>query len=445
MLIAAVREVVRAAPDQAAIVTNDRALTYAQLNARAEAMAGGLAARGLTRFGVVTSDWSDAITVLVAASLIGAEPCVYPGGHDDVERAALAERFEHQAVITDDDLAALEASTAHDGGDDGDGPADASVMILTTGTTGPPKGARHQWGRLLAGVRRGVRPDAHWLLAYNLNQFAGMQVLLHSIANAGALVLPPTNRPRDALAAMRTHGVTHASATPTFWRFLTAILGDGGPTPALEQVTLGGEAIPPGLVDELTRWFPAAKISQIYASTEFGSAVSVRDDRIGLPVDVLERDEDADVQFRIVDGELYARSKVGMLGYYGDDRADPEGWRPTGDVVEVVGDRILFAGRTSEVINVGGVKVHPLRVEEVVSTVPGVELVKASGRKNALTGQIVSVEVVAKQGVDEDDLEDAIRAACEVLPEAARPRRIKFVEALAVVENKISRRTEGEA
>ena len=169
--------------------------------------------------------------------------------------------------------------------------------------------------------------------------------------------------------------------------------------------------------------------------------MSVRDDRIGLPVDVLERGDDAEVQFKIVDGELHARSRVGMLGYHGDD-ADPDGWRPTGDMVEVVGDRILFAGRTTEVINVGGVKVHPLRVEEVVAPVPGVELVRASGRKNALSGQIVVLEVVAKPGLDEDELEDAIRDACRVLPEAARPRRVKFVESLAVIEHKISRRTE---
>jgi acyl-coenzyme A synthetase/AMP-(fatty) acid ligase len=446
VLIAAVREVARAAPEQAALITNDRALTYAELAAWAEALAGGLRARGLDRFGITVSDWTDAAGLLVASSLLGAEACIYPGSTltDGEERAALAARLEHRAVLTDADVGGLAADGAAAPAAGAEPPADGSVMILTTGTTGPPKGARHEWARLLSGVRRGVRPGSRWLLAYNLNQFAGMQVLLHSIANAGALVLPPTNRPRDALAAMRTHGVTHASATPTFWRFLTALLDDGAPVPALEQITLGGEAIPPGLVEELGRWFPDAKVSQVYASTEFGSAVSVRDDRIGLPIEVLDRGDDADVQFKIVDGELHARSRVGMVGYHGDATgADPDGWRPTGDVVEVVGDRILFAGRTTEVINVGGVKVHPLRVEEVVAPVPGVELVRASGRKNALTGQIVTLEVVAKPGFDEDDLEDAIRAACQVLPDAARPRRVKFVESLAVVEHKISRRTEG--
>ena len=438
MLIEAVREVARAAPDRAALRTDAGATSYAELAGRAEVLASGLAGRGLQRFGVAVDDRVEAVALLAASSLLGAEACIYPATATGDERAQLAARLQHQAVVTDDDLDDLASGEPFTG----DAPADGSVMILTTGTTGPPKGARHEWARLLAGVRRGVRPEARWLLAYNLNQFAGMQVLLHAIANAGTLVLPPSNRPRDALATMRAHGVTHASATPTFWRFLTTLLDDGEPAPSLEQITLGGEAIPPGLVDELTRRFPGARVSQVYASTEFGSAVSVRDDRIGLPIDVLDRGDDADVQFKIVDGELYARSRVGMLGYHGDESqaADPDGWRPTGDVVEIEGDRILFAGRTSEVINVGGVKVHPLPIETVISRVEGVALVHAFGRPNALAGNIVAVKVVPVAGTDTDDLDRRIRAACADLPPAARPRSIKYVDSMDTFGNKLSRK-----
>jgi acyl-CoA synthetase (AMP-forming)/AMP-acid ligase II len=63
------------------------------------------------------------------------------------------------------------------------------------------------------------------------------------------------------------------------------------------------------------------------------------------------------------------------------------------------------------VINVGGVKVHPLPVEELVSAVDGVELVHVFGRANPVSGQIVQADVVARAGVDTDVLEDDIRAA----------------------------------
>jgi len=240
---------------------------------------------------------------------------------------------------------------------------------------------------------------------------------------------------------MRNHAVDSASATPTYWRFLLAELrADGGPVPPLQQITLGGEAIPGPLIGEIEATFPAARISQVYAASEFGSSGSVRDRRSGLSLDVLHRGDDADVQMKIVDGELWVRSRTGMLGYYGEPPVDPDEWRPTGDLVEVVDDRIVFRGRSSEVINVGGVKVHPLPIEERVAAVPGVDMARVFGRPNAMTGAIVALEVVPAPDADQADLQAAIRAACADLPAAARPRSVKFVDSVTMAGNKIVRR-----
>jgi len=129
-----------------------------------------------------------------------------------------------------------------------------------------------------------------------------------------------------------------------------------------------------------------------------------------------------------------------MLGYYGEEPVEPDAWRPTGDLVEVVGDRILFRGRSSEIINVGGVKVHPLPIEERVGAVPGVDMARVFGRPNAMTGAIVAVEVVAAPGADTDAISAAIRAACADLPAAARPRSIRYVDTVSMAGNKIVRR-----
>jgi acyl-CoA synthetase (AMP-forming)/AMP-acid ligase II len=242
---------------------------------------------------------------------------------------------------------------------------------------------------------------------------------------------------------MRANGVTHASGTPTFWRFLLAEMkADGGVVPQLVQITLGGEAVPPSLVDSLTQSFPKARISQIYAASEFGTSGSVRDNRNGLPLSVLERPASADVQLKIVDGELWVKSRIGMLGYYGEPPVEPNGWRATGDLVEIVGDRIVFQGRRSDVINVGGVKVHPLLVEERITRVPGVAMARVYGRKSPVAGAIVAVEVVAEASADTDQIDRAIRAACEDLVAAARPRSIRFVDEIATAGNKVVRRTQ---
>jgi acyl-CoA synthetase (AMP-forming)/AMP-acid ligase II len=445
VLIKLLRAGAHHAPEEPLLVWADRALTYGDALTRSEALARGLAARAITRFGCSVVDPGDIVTLLCASSAVGAEACVYPQGLDDPTVDDYASSFEHRVIVTDGQRKLTAAEPLAIAGLPEPSRALPPVMILTTGTTGRPKGVRHDWGRLAGAVRRpDPQPGARWLLAYNLNQFAGVQILLHTLVSQATLVVPESNQPRDAVAAMHDLGVTHASATPTFWRVAIAILDETTASEIpLRQITLGGEAVPGALLGDLARLFPDARVSQVYASTELGSCASIGDGRNGLPASVLERDEEADVQFRIVDGELHARSRVGMLGYHGQDDSD-DGWRPTGDLVELRGDRIHFVGRSTDVINVGGVKVHPLPIEEVVGSVAGVALVHAYGRKSPVTGEIVAVDVVAAPGFDTDDVEDAIRAACESLPVASQPRRIRFVDDF-VRENKTDRRSPASA
>jgi acyl-CoA synthetase (AMP-forming)/AMP-acid ligase II len=438
----------RADPARPAIVTDDGPLPYGELVTRAERLAAGFVAHGIQRIAVLDHDAGTVATALAAASLAGVEACVYPPSDDPDELASLAERFDHDRALSragsvPAPLRAVHPDTvSSDPPLTGLAPESRPHLVLTTGTTGAPRGVRHDWNRLLRSTGRiSAAPDQRWLLAYGLHQFAGLQILLHVFAAGATLVAPAPRRPREGLAAMRAHGVDHASATPTYWRFLLAELrADGGPVPTLEQITLGGEAVPAPVLAELARTFPTAKISQVYAASEFGSSGSVRDGRSGLSLDVLNRGDDADVAMKIVDGELWVRSRIGMLGYYGEPPVDPDGWRATGDLVDVVDDRIVFRGRTSEVINVGGVKVHPLPIEERIGAVPGVNVARVYGRPNPMTGAIVAVEIVAAPDADQDEVAASVRAACADLPAASRPRSIKFVDTVSMAGDKIVRR-----
>jgi acyl-CoA synthetase (AMP-forming)/AMP-acid ligase II len=432
-----------------AIVDDHRTTSYGELVAAAESAAAYLAGHDVRRFGVLDYDAATVVSLLAAASLVGAEACLYPPIEDPEALAEQAARFDHQLVFTHHqdvvgrvpclDPAELFATPA---GEAADPPAARPLLVLTTGTTGTPRGIRHDWNRLLrAAGRIEAAPEQRWLFCYGPHQFGGLQILIHVMASGATLVAPAPRRPREGLAAMGTHRITHVSATPTYWRFLLAEMRSAGnPVPDLQQVTLGGEAVPGPLLGELASTFPNANISQVYAASEFGSSGSVRDARDGLPLSVLDRGDDADIVMKIVDDELWVRSRVGMLGYYGEEADDPDGWRPTGDLVDIDGDRILFRGRSSDIINVGGVKVHPLPVENLISEVPGVKMARVYGRPNAMTGAIVAVEVVAEDGVDTDELDTAIRDACADLVSASRPRSIKFVEEIATTGDKIVRR-----
>lgn len=434
-------------PDQTAVVTGEGAVSYAELASDASAVAGGLRGRALSRFAVLESDAIWVVRLLAGAALAGSEPCQYQADAAAGEVEEQARSLGHTVVVSRrTDLGkGLEVVHPSDlwragvpsGVERSDG---QPVMIRTTGTTGAPKGACHDW-RILSRTVANVSP-AHrqrWLLAYGPHQFAGIQVLLHAFAAQATLVAPFPRQPKDGLRALLEEGVNCVSATPTYWRFLLAeARSQKVQLPPLEQVTLGGEATSAGLLDDLRAQFPTAKISQVYASTELGSVASVRDGKPGLSATSLWSTENPEGSFKIVDQELWARSKAGMIGYHGDGAqpvvaASPGDWLPTGDLVEVIGDRIHFRGRRSEVINVGGVKVHPLPVEDRIASLDCVALARVYGRPNPLTGSIVAVEVVPAPGVTEADhpiVRTRIQEAVADLPRPWRPRNVLFVDTI---------------
>lgn len=441
-------ELLRAAAEQRAqhdaVVTSRGSTTFGQLLESAECAAANLTARGITRFAILDDDPVRVLALLAGSSLAGAEACVYPLAATDEAVNTFRERFDHEHIATsrtspDDAIDSADLLRDHGAPRLGPAPSTAPLLVMTTGTSGRPQAVRHDWARVLMASRRITpAPDQKWLLAYGLNQFGGLQILIHVLAAQATLVAADSFQPRDALAAMRQWGVTHASGTPTFWRFLLIeIRSDNGAVPPLRQVTMGGEAVPSALLHQVGEQFPTARVSQIYGATEFGQNVTVRDGLAGLPLSMLS--EDGDVVFKVIDGELWVRSRASMLGYYKDEPVDSDSWRATGDLVEIVGDRIQFRGRKSEVINVGGIKIHPLPVEDRIGRVNGVALVHAFGRPNAMVGSIVAVEVVLSPGHEADDVDAEIRKACADLPPAARPRSIRFVETMNTTGNKISR------
>ncbi len=437
---------------RAAVISQSGTATFSGLTHDARVMAAEMSARGIDRLALVEPDVALVVPVLAAASLVGVEVCQYQADTPAAQLVAeMALLGEDVLLTTREDLGApttlrpadLSTHRPH-GGTPG---PDRPLIVRTTGTTGEPKAVLHDWSVLLRTISAvQAAPEQRWLLAYGPHQFAGLQVMLHALAAGATLVAPFPRGPLDGLRAIREHGVTHVSATPTYWRFLLGELrAEGGPAPGLRQITLGGEAVSQTLLGELRATFGSARITQVYASTEFGSLLAVGDGQAGIDATALEGTADAPPVLKVVDGELWVRPRAGMRGYVGDGRRDStatqaaDQWVPTGDLVRVVQGRIEFLGRKSDIINVGGVKVHPLPVEERVKAVPGVVAARVYGRSNALTGALVAVDVVAGAQADLERLEDAVRGACPDLPRAWAPRRVRFVDHIATVGGKIVR------
>jgi acyl-CoA synthetase (AMP-forming)/AMP-acid ligase II len=445
-----VKSIVTEAPDRPFVIQRAAVCRYRDVLDRARSLAASLARLRLRRLLVCMEDSADLICLLLAADIAGIQIGIVNAGTMPQDVNELVQRTSADAVVvrrTIADLASRQIAfdTLMSSANEEESfrrSGEPAVVIFTTGTTGRPKGAVYRWDDLLAQVRRrGDLTGSTWLLLYNLNHFAGYQILAHVIANAATLVIPETREPRQVLDAMRRWKVSHMSATPTFWRmFVGQIRNADEAGLTLRQITIGGEAVTSDVLQRLTTLFPQACISQVYATTELGACFSVKDGKPGFPSSLLD-DASRDVQLKVIDGELHVKSPHSMQSYVGGESWNQGDWKPTGDMVCVQGDRVVFQGRKAELMNVGGVKVHPLEIESIIQEVPGVRWVRVRGQKNPITGHLVAADIVPEDGACRREIETAVRDRCaRALDRYRQPRLIRFFTELETANQKIIRR-----
>ncbi|MFV3129463.1 AMP-binding protein [Niveispirillum sp. KHB5.9] len=286
------------------------------------------------------------------------------------------------------------------------------LLLETSGTTGTPKRIARSFASVLSGIEAPRGGDGgRWLLTYDACGFAGLQVLLTALAGGGVLLADP-DMDAAGLARLAVDGhATHISATPSFWRML--LLSNA--TPSLTRITLGGEAVDQALLDALASRFPGVPIRCIYASTELGRLFTVPDGREGFPAAWLSQPPGR-YSFRIWNDMLQVR--------FADD------WQDTGDLVEIVGNRVLFRGRNDFVVNVGGAKVNPALAENRLLSLRGITDALVYGIPNPITGAILAADIVAPDWQGDDGWRTRVNQALADLPTAARPRRLRLVETL---------------
>jgi acyl-coenzyme A synthetase/AMP-(fatty) acid ligase len=311
-----------------------------------------------------------------------------------------------------------------------DGPA---ILLMTSGTTGAPKVAVHSLASLTGRIQANPAPDARWLLTFAPTTFAGVQVLLSSLLTGATLVAPDGPGVEAALEAAQRHGVTHVSATPTFWRAL--LLAPGVRLPALQQITLGGERADQRTLDALRQRFPQAQVTHLYASTEAGALFAVRDGQEGFPAAWLDQ-APAGLALRVRDDVLEVRSPRAARGYASahDFPASPDGWLSTGDRVTVSGGRVRFAGRLDGLLNVGGYKVDPAEVERVIDAAPGVAHVRVFGVPSPLAGTVLAAEVTPVPGADPAQVRTGVLRAARAGLEAHQVPRVVRVASEVTVD-----------
>jgi acyl-CoA synthetase (AMP-forming)/AMP-acid ligase II len=311
-------------------------------------------------------------------------------------------------------------------------------LMLTSGTSGVPKIARHTLegltGAIIAdGPARGAPPI--WSTFYDIRRYGGLQIFLRAIIGGGSMVLSEPGEPiADHVARLHARGVTHISGTPSHWRKLLMSGSARGFDP--RYIRLSGEIADQAVLDGLRRAFPAASIGHAYASTEAGVGFAVNDGLEGFPADMVRQGCDG-VDMKVEDGSLRIRSRRTAQAYVGRHASvltDGEGFVETGDLVELRGDRYHFVGRRGGIINIGGLKVHPEEIEAVINQHAEVSMSHAKSRRSPITGAIVVADVVLTDGDfsgHRDDIRDKILADCRAsLAPYKVPAVITFVPSL---------------
>ncbi len=269
-------------------------------------------------------------------------------------------------------------------------------ILLTSGTTGAPKLVLHTLESLtsaLVGTSPPPRPLI-WSTFYDIRRYGGLQIFLRAL-HAGSLVLSAAKEPMvEFLGRVAAAGVTHISGTPSHWR--QALMSGAAGQISPYYVRLSGEIADQAVLDGLRASFPQAIVAHAFASTEAGVAFEVRDGQAGFPESLVGA-PGGRVDMRVPEDTLWIRSPGAAQRYLGEGMEairQPDGFVDTGDRVELRAGRYYFAGRRGGVINVGGQKVHPEEVEAVINTHPWVRMSLVKARRNAITGAIVTADIV---------------------------------------------------
>ncbi len=321
-------------------------------------------------------------------------------------------------------------------------------VLLTSGTTGVPKMVEHSLGALTAAIKGSTSDEpVVWATFYDIRRYGGLQIFLRAVLGGASLVLSSGGEPiAEHLDRLGRRGVTHLSGTPSHWRrsLMSPAIGKISP----RYVRLSGEIADQAVLDSLRHTFPNASIGHAYASTEAGVAFEVSDGLAGFPMSFVGQVRDG-VELKVADGSLRIRSPRAASRYVGSDTplADPDSFVDTGDMLELCGDRYVFAGRRGGIINIGGLKVHPEEIEAVINRHPQVRMSLVRPKRSPVTGSIVIADVVLKSGGNISSGEagevkgDILKLCREALSRHKVPAAISFVAALEVAASgKLARR-----
>ncbi|MGO4632580.1 amino acid adenylation domain-containing protein [Streptomyces sp. 2RAF24] len=470
-------EQARARGEAIAVTAPEGALSYAELQARVEATAGGLRARGIGAGQVVAVSLPRGLDLVVAILGVMASGAASLVLHESWPTARVTDVLDDSGArltLTEDatvpgvrvtlaELALEQAPLAPV-------PAHAAAYVIyTSGSTGRPKGVRvthHNVLSLLDATAGGygLGPDDVWTLFHACSFDVSMYEMFGCLLHGGKLVVVPrltTWEPEEFAELCARERVTVLSQTPSALTvMLPALAARPDSTAHIRYVLFAGEALDRRLVE---RWYEEigdrTQLVNMYGITETTVHASWRllrpedvrtaESDIGTPLPgtalhVLH-DDGVPVADRCV-GEIYVGGPQVSDGYLGRPRetalrflpdpfTDVPGARMyrSGDLARRNGTTLAYLGRRDRQVQVNGFRVELAEIEAALSARPGVDAAGAAVTTDDSGAHLVAVVVPAAGAAPEPA--ELLAAVRTTLPRYMVPRTVVVVDALPLTTN----------
>lgn len=432
-----------ATPAKTAVVDDHRRLTFAELDAVVDRVAGGLRARGVGPGEVVTSQLSnsaEAVALALAANRIGAVHNPVVPIYREREVGFIRQQAATAVFVDDRGHDLFVDPTSHPAGP-GDAEEDeVRFLVYTSGSTADPKGVQHSNRTLVAEIAaqaayHELGSGEVFVIPSPVGHVSGLVygILLPVWLGATSVLMSHWD-PERFLALVEAEGGTFSGGAPPF---LAGAVDhphlDRYDVSSLRVFPCGGADVPPelirGALDRL-----GTRTGRGYGSTEFPSITSSAGP--GEPVERRACSDGRPIganEVRIVDGEIQARGPELFLGYR-DPALDAgaftdDGWFRTGDLGTLDDAGYLtVTGRLKDVVIRSGEKISAREVEDLLAGHPKVAAVAVVARPDDRTGERACACVVARRVEDPPTLAEL----ASFLTEAGLSRR-KLPELLEVL------------
>ena len=322
---------------------------------------------------------------------------------------------------------------------------DLAYLIYTSGTTSEPKGVAISHAMTEFTTKNIVKELGYSnsdvdVLPLPMYHSFGLGCFHTSLCVGSTLVLlKNANNLEYVLESLKKHNATTLAAIPAtltkFLKFDKNILENYFTN--IRLIITNSTLIPKNTVQNFKQILKKGRLATYYGLTEASRSTFMIFDKNNRREESVGRAAPG-VEIKIVnennnDGEIWIKGNNVIKKYWNNIKNDKnivDGWLQTGDIGYFDEEGYLFLkGRNDDIINVGGEKITPYEIEEVVKQIPGVEDVVAFGIEHEIFGQVVKLNVVKSKNSDLD--KSKILTHCmKNLEKFKIPSKIDFVESL---------------